>query len=80
MTMNEWFFQGHFRETCYARSFDFREHGSSRCHYDDEHGRVSGCIPYFTSLNGVKFRRPVIPGDQLVMEVTLSRCGEELVS
>jgi 3-hydroxyacyl-[acyl-carrier-protein] dehydratase len=29
------------------------------------------CTPYFTSLDGVKFRRPVTPGDQLVMEVTL---------
>jgi UDP-3-O-[3-hydroxymyristoyl] N-acetylglucosamine deacetylase/3-hydroxyacyl-[acyl-carrier-protein] dehydratase len=26
-------------------------------------------VGYFMSLDGVKFRRPVVPGDQLVMEV-----------
>jgi len=29
------------------------------------------CIPYFTSLENVRFRKPVVPGDQLVMELTL---------
>ena len=28
---------------------------------------------YFASLDGIKFRKPVIPGDQLILEVTIER-------
>jgi 3-hydroxymyristoyl/3-hydroxydecanoyl-(acyl carrier protein) dehydratase len=28
-------------------------------------------LAMFTSINNAKFRRPVVPGDQLVMEVTM---------
>ena len=28
-------------------------------------------LVYFMAMNNVKFRRPVVPGDQLVLEVTM---------
>lgn len=32
-----------------------------------------GKIPYFVGIDKVKFRRPVVPGDQLLMEVEVLR-------
>lgn len=31
------------------------------------------CTPYFTSLNNVKFKHPVLPGDTLEMECRITR-------
>ena len=30
-----------------------------------------GCVSILTGLDGARFRRPVLPGDQLLIEVTL---------
>ncbi len=32
-----------------------------------------GVISYFTGIDNVKFRKVIIPGDQMIMEVTLQR-------
>jgi len=32
-----------------------------------------GKIAYFTSINNARFRKPVVPGDQLVIEVTIMK-------
>ena len=32
-------------------------------------------VPYFAAIDGVKFRRPIIPGDQIVFELTPIRKG-----
>ncbi len=32
-----------------------------------------GVISYFTGIDNVKFRKIIIPGDQMIMEVTLQR-------
>ena len=72
VTMNEWFFQGHFPEKPIMPGVliieSMAQVGATMMMNMEE---FRGCIPYFTSLNEVKFRRPVTPGDQLVMEVTL---------
>ncbi|MCX6090939.1 MAG: 3-hydroxyacyl-ACP dehydratase FabZ [Candidatus Atribacteria bacterium] len=72
VTINEWFFQGHYPGRpimpgvliveCMAQV------GATMMIHMEEY---RNCVPYFTSLDHVKFRRPVIPGDQMVMEVTL---------
>ena len=33
----------------------------------------AGIIAYFLAIDGARFRRPCIPGDQLLMEVTFTR-------
>jgi 3-hydroxyacyl-[acyl-carrier-protein] dehydratase len=38
-----------------------------------EPGEYVRRIPYLTGIDKAKFRRPVIPGDRLLMEVTLER-------
>lgn len=48
---------------------------------------TSEMLFYFTSIDGARFRRPVVPGDQLILDVTFDRakarmfrsCGKALV-
>lgn len=72
VTMDEWFFQGHFPGKPIMPGVLILESmaqvGATMMMYMDE---FRGCTPYFASLDNVRFRRPVVPGDQLVMEVTL---------
>lgn len=35
-------------------------------------------IPFFTGINSAKFRRPVVPGDTLVLEVIALRIGSKV--
>lgn len=38
----------------------------------------SGKIPFFTGIEGARFRRPVVPGDTLMLEVTALRVGTKV--
>jgi 3-hydroxyacyl-[acyl-carrier-protein] dehydratase len=35
-------------------------------------------IPFFTGIESAKFRRPVVPGDTLTLEVTAIRIGSKV--
>ncbi|HEV7700109.1 MAG TPA: 3-hydroxyacyl-ACP dehydratase FabZ [Pyrinomonadaceae bacterium] len=35
-------------------------------------------IPFFSGIDGAKFRRPVVPGDTLMLEVTAIRIGSKV--
>jgi 3-hydroxyacyl-[acyl-carrier-protein] dehydratase len=80
VTINEHFFQGHFPEApvmpgvliiealaqCGAilalREFENREEK----------------IPFFSGIDSAKFRRPVVPGDTLTLEVIALRTGSKI--
>ena len=81
VTINEEFFQGHFPNNPIMPGVLIVEHAA----------QVSGILlmttagyegklAVITEIEGVKFRRRVIPGDQLITEVTIlrisSRCGK----
>jgi 3-hydroxyacyl-[acyl-carrier-protein] dehydratase len=36
-------------------------------------------IYYLVGIDGARFKRPVVPGDQLLLEVTSDRIGRELM-
>jgi 3-hydroxyacyl-[acyl-carrier-protein] dehydratase len=36
-------------------------------------------IYYLVGIDGARFKRPVVPGDQLLLEVTADRIGRELM-
>ena len=72
----EWFFAGHFpgRPTlpgvlmCEA----IAQVGALAILADD---RYAGKLPLFGGLDGARFRRQVLPGDTLDLEVTMGRLG-----
>ncbi len=74
LTGDEWFFAGHFpgRPTlpgvlmCEA----IAQVGAIAVLTDE---RFSGKLPLFGGLDGARFRRQVGPGDELTLDVTLSR-------
>src|SRR6187402_3205115 len=74
LTGEEWFFGGHFpgRPTlpgvlmCEA----IAQVGAVAVLSDQ---RFSGKLPLFGGLDGARFRRQVVPGDELVLEVELTR-------
>ena len=35
-------------------------------------------IPFFSGIENAKFRRPVVPGDSLILEVTALRIGSKV--
>lgn len=66
--MNEPQFHGHFPERPIMPSAYFGSNGTGRriCSLYPEENR--GKLPYFGGMDNVKFKRPVIPGDQLIMK------------
>ncbi len=80
VTMNEYFFQGHFPEmpvmpgvlqiealAQVGAIFALRE-------FEDR----SSKIPLFTGIDKARFRKAVVPGDTLILEVTALRIGNRV--
>jgi 3-hydroxyacyl-[acyl-carrier-protein] dehydratase len=76
VSINEPFFRGHFPEQplmpgvliCEALA----QAGGLLAHRSKD-GVPPGYVVLLTGLDGVRFRRPVVPGDQLRLEVSLQR-------
>jgi len=74
VTINEWFFQGHFPGLPVMPGVLIVEAlaqvGAVALLSLPEH---SGKIAYFAGIDGVRFRRPVVPGDTLHLTVALTK-------
>ena len=74
VSFNEWFFQGHFPGQPIMPGVLIVEAmaqvGAVALLSRPEH---EGKIPFFAGLDAVRFRRPVVPGDTLRLEVELTR-------
>jgi len=72
VTFNEQFFRGHFPDRPVMPGVLLLEAmaqvGGIALLYNSE---FRHCFPYFGGMNRVKFRRPVVPGDQLRMEAEI---------
>ncbi len=73
VTMNEQFFQGHFPVEPVMPGVLILEglaQAGALLAYLTEPEKVGKSLVYFAGLDGVRFRRKVVPGDQLIFEVT----------
>jgi 3-hydroxyacyl-[acyl-carrier-protein] dehydratase len=74
VTVNEWFFQGHFPERKVMPGVLIIEalaQVGAVAVLSLEQNR--GKLAFFAGIDGARFRKPVIPGDTLRLEVTLEK-------
>ena len=80
VTVNEQFFQGHFPGAPVMPGVlqieALAQVGAILAlrEFEDRDNK----IPYFTGLENCRFRRPVVPGDTLTLEVTALRIGSKV--
>jgi 3-hydroxyacyl-[acyl-carrier-protein] dehydratase len=80
VTMNEHFFQGHFPEMPVMPGVLIIEALAqvgailALREFDDR----SGKIPFFAGIEKARFRKPVVPGDTLFLEVKALRMGNKV--
>jgi 3-hydroxyacyl-[acyl-carrier-protein] dehydratase len=80
VTVNEQFFQGHFPGAPVMPGVlqieALAQVGAILAlrEFNDRDNR----IPFFSGIDNAKFRRPVVPGDTLVLEVTALRIGSRI--
>src|SRR5690606_5325884 len=74
VTANEWFFEGHFPGRKIMPGVLIIEAMAQTAAVAMMRGQeAAGKVPLFAGMEKVRFRRPVVPGDQLRLEFTLER-------
>lgn len=77
VTMNEWFFQGHFPDLPVMPGVLIVEAMAQTAAVVAVYSITeenTGEVAYFTNIDECRFRKPVLPGDQLEMKVEKVKC------
>ena len=84
VTVNEPFFQGHFPNNPIMPGVLIIEAMAqvggilARVSLSETTSQEFGDLPFFMAIDKVRFRKPVVPGDQIVFEVTPLRTGTKV--
>lgn len=74
VTVNEPFFIGHYPELPVMPGvLQVEAMAQAACIYLLLQPQNRGKVPFFTGIDGVKFRRQVVPGDQLRVEIDVTK-------
>ena len=74
VTMNEPFFAGHYPEMPVMPGvLQVEAMAQAAAIFIMSQPESQGKVPFFASIDNVKFRRPVVPGDQLRIEIQVLR-------
>lgn len=83
VTFNEPFFPGHFPAQPVMPGVLIVEAmaqcGAILAHQDEATGLQAGNLIFVGSFDKVKFRKPVVPGDQLIMHLRHIRAGKKII-
>ncbi len=74
VTINEPFFQGHFPGTPIMPGvliIEAMAQAGGVLAYESVPDKMQGSLIYFMGIDKVKFRKPVVPGDQLIIHVKI---------
>ena len=80
VTINEYFFQGHFPDAPVmpgVLQIEALAQVGAILALREFEDRVNK-IPFFSGIEKARFRRPVVPGDTLILEVTALRTGSKV--
>ena len=81
LTFNEPFFQGHFPENPVMPGvLQLEAMAQVAGIFLNTRAGNEGKVAYFMSINNAKFRKPVVPGDQLRMVITGDRIRSRMAS
>lgn len=82
VTVNEPFFQGHFPGVPIMPGVLILEalaQAGGMLAYLSSIEKIEGSLVYFTGIDKARFRKPVIPGDQLILEARLVKVRSRIV-
>jgi len=82
VTMNEPFFQGHFPGTPIMPGvliIEAMAQAGGVLFSSEQKKEKHGSLFYFMGMDNVKFRKPVVPGDQIIFEVKIIRQRPKVV-
>jgi beta-hydroxyacyl-ACP dehydratase FabZ len=81
VTINEPFFQGHFPRKPIMPGVLIVEamaQAGGILAFKSNPDKIGNNLVYFLAIDKVKFRKPVVPGDQLILEVIALRRGQKV--
>jgi 3-hydroxyacyl-[acyl-carrier-protein] dehydratase len=82
VTINEPFFQGHFPGTPIMPGvliIEAMAQAGGVLAYESVPEKMQGSLIYFMGIDKVKFRKPVVPGDQLIINVKILKLRKTAV-
>lgn len=82
VTLNEPFFQGHFPGVPVMPGVLILEamgQAGGVLAYESSLAKAAGDLVYFTGIDKARFRKPVVPGDQLILEATILKIRSNAV-